>query len=229
MEWRHTRSWKQQARSCTHAIECRNLKPLAKPICKVNRLLCVTAAAAGGQAFTWKNTQRCGCRRRPLRQYQINERLVWLVNVAQHIHGFSSFLFISKPADVCADKLGATMGRGRKTILSWDSTEMGARRSDPQWHHVWPHEEQRKEEPQRFHSQVQAEGQRPPLFVLLGFRLFRCTGLLLLRDWWKLGRAVLISFAFVELFGLLVELVQVEFPDYVFLVMLDRWWEHEQV
>lgn len=67
------------------------------------------------------------------------------------------------------------------------------------------------------------------LFVLLGFRLFRCAGLLLLGDWWELGQALLIAFAFVELFGFLVEFVQVEFPDYVFLEVLDRWCECEQV
>lgn len=66
-------------------------------------------------------------------------------------------------------------------------------------------------------------------FVLLGFRLFRCAGLLLLRDRWELGRALLIAFAFVELFGFLVEFVQVEFPDYVFLEVLDRRREGEQV
>lgn len=56
------------------------------------------------------------------------------------------------------------------------------------------------------------------LFVLLGFRLFRCAGLLLLGDWWELRQVLLISFAFVELFGFLVKFIQVEFPDYVFLV-----------
>lgn len=67
------------------------------------------------------------------------------------------------------------------------------------------------------------------LFVLLGFRLFRCAGLLLLGDWWELGQALLIAFAFVELFGFLVEFIQVEFPDYVFLEVLDRRCECEQV
>lgn len=66
------------------------------------------------------------------------------------------------------------------------------------------------------------------LFVLLGFDLLPLCigplliGLLLLGDRWELGLADLVSFGLVELFGFLVEFVQVELSDDVLLVGRDR-------
>lgn len=66
------------------------------------------------------------------------------------------------------------------------------------------------------------------LFVLLGFSVLPLgvgsllLWLLLLGDWWELGLADFVSFGLVELLGFLVEFVQVELSDDVFLVERDR-------
>lgn len=149
-----------------------------------------------------------------LKRQKMNKRLIgviWWVNSALNIH---SFFFMMKPTDV-----PDLCGHG----LSCNSSRTAASRHDPQWHHVWPREEQSEGHVAIFHPQSPSWGTATALFVLLGFRLFRCAGLLLLLgDWWELGQAVLICFALVELFGFLVKFVQVEFPDDVFLVMSDR-------